>query len=458
MHVYIYDLYMCMMQILKAIEEHSVVVVSGDTGCGKTTQIPQLVLDDWIAKGVGGKCNIIVTQPRRISAVSVAEHISRERTETLGQSTGYHIRLEMKKGPSTRLLLMTTGVLLRRLQTDTDLEGVSHVFVDEVHERDINTDFLLIVLKQLLQRKPNLKVILMSATLNANMFVDYFSAPNRNSQNDSGTVNCTLVSIPGRTFPVTTFYLEDALEHTGFEIRPGSDYVYTPPKSGRSSGGENNQNKVKNKSMEPQQLRIEREHLIRKLQDQRSLSCRTVQSLKLVDESVLNLDLIQELVVHLIHTQSNAAVDNGSDKNNQKKKQNRVNKPESSSGNSGENEVLDEKSSVKQRQNQAEAILIFVPGLSDIRAVCDVLEQNPALNGKTRILPLHSALSSHEQSLVFQLPPGSKRKIIVSTNIAETSVTIEDVVYVIDTCRVKENSFDEVSSCEESWTWLHIEC
>lgn len=140
-------------EIVEVIRRNRVVVLSGDTGCGKTTQVPQLVLDDAIDSGAGGGCNIIVTQPRRISAISVAERIAQERCEKIGESAGYHIRLEVKKSARTRILMMTTGVLLRKLQIEGELVGVSHVFVDEVHERDINTDFLLIVLKQLLARR-----------------------------------------------------------------------------------------------------------------------------------------------------------------------------------------------------------------------------------------------------------------------------------------------------------------
>ena len=120
----------------------------------------------------------------------------------VGQTIGYQIRLEAKRSAQTKLLFCTTGVLLRRLQGDCLLKGVSHIFVDEIHERDINSDFLLIILKQLLPYRPNLKVVLMSATLNAPMFADYFGG-------------CPCVSIPGRAHPVKALFLEDAFEHSG---------------------------------------------------------------------------------------------------------------------------------------------------------------------------------------------------------------------------------------------------
>lgn len=104
----------------------------GATGCGKTTQCPQLVLDDMIINGCGAEASMIVTQPRRISAIGVSERIASERCERVGESVGYSIRLENKRSSKTRLLLCTTGILLRRLQCDPDLASVSHVFVDEV--------------------------------------------------------------------------------------------------------------------------------------------------------------------------------------------------------------------------------------------------------------------------------------------------------------------------------------
>ena len=161
--------------------------------------MPQLVLDDLISRNCGADANIIVTQPRRISAIGVSERIAAERGEEIGQTAGYSIRLESKKSSKTRLLLCTTGVLLRRLQVDPDLGSVSHVFVDEVHERDLNTDFLIIILKDLLQRRRSLKLVLMSATLNAATFSTWFGG-------------CPTVTIPGRVeFSLCHFYFSNLL-------------------------------------------------------------------------------------------------------------------------------------------------------------------------------------------------------------------------------------------------------
>ncbi|KAB5524458.1 hypothetical protein DKX38_022207 [Salix brachista] len=151
-----------------------VIVVSGETGCGKTTQLPQYILEYEIEAARGAACSIICTQPRRISAMSVSERVAAERGEKLGESVGYKVRLEGMRGRDTRLLFCTTGILLRRLLLDRDLKGVTHVIVDEIHERGMNEDFLLIVLRDLLPRRPELRLILMSATLNADLFSSYF--------------------------------------------------------------------------------------------------------------------------------------------------------------------------------------------------------------------------------------------------------------------------------------------
>ncbi|PSR89078.1 DExH-box ATP-dependent RNA helicase [Actinidia chinensis var. chinensis] len=160
--------------LLNSISQNQVVVVSGETGCGKTTQLPQYILESEIEAAQGAVCSIVCTQPRRISAMAVSERVAAERGENLGESVGYKVRLEGMKGKDTRLLFCTTGILLRRLLVDRSLKGVTHVIVDEIHERGMNEDFLLIVLKDLLPRRPELRLILMSATLNAELFSSYF--------------------------------------------------------------------------------------------------------------------------------------------------------------------------------------------------------------------------------------------------------------------------------------------
>jgi len=183
--------------LLAAIASNPVVVVEGETGSGKTTQVPQYVVEDAASKGVG--CNVVVAQPRRISAMTVAERVAAERGEAIGGTVGYTIRLESKVSSATKLLFCTTGILLKRLEDDPLLSKVTHVFVDEVHERSIESDFLLMVLRDLLGRRTEpLKVVLMSATLDADLFHRYFAARGQPAP---------AVSFPGRTFPVVELYV-----------------------------------------------------------------------------------------------------------------------------------------------------------------------------------------------------------------------------------------------------------
>ncbi|KAJ1491956.1 P-loop containing nucleoside triphosphate hydrolase protein [Baffinella frigidus] len=201
-------------ELLRKLASARVLVVSGETGCGKTTQVPQFILDAADLAGQGDACSIVCTQPRRISAISVSERVASERCEPVGSTVGYQIRLESRRSDATRLLFCTTGVLLRRLVADPALKGVSHVIVDEIHERGINEDFLLIILKDLLAASPNLRLILMSATLKAEQFAAYFGG-------------CPVAHIPGFTHPVEDVFLEDVLPKIGYRMR--CDPVHVPP-------------------------------------------------------------------------------------------------------------------------------------------------------------------------------------------------------------------------------------
>mmetsp|Transcript_16067 Transcript_16067/g.49106 ORF Transcript_16067/g.49106 Transcript_16067/m.49106 type:complete len:371 (-) Transcript_16067:650-1762(-) len=131
-----------------------VVMVSGGTGCGKSTQVPQFLIDD---PRIGPTCNMVVTQPRRISAIGVGERVAEERHENIGATIGYAVRMDVCTSNATQVTFMTPGVLLRRLASDPTLSAVTHVVIDEVHERDQNTEFLLIVLRDLLATRPDLR-------------------------------------------------------------------------------------------------------------------------------------------------------------------------------------------------------------------------------------------------------------------------------------------------------------
>lgn len=196
--------------ILRVVEENQVVVICGETGCGKTTQIAQFLLDQAIEQKRGSIFRAICTQPRRLAAISVAHRIADERSEPCGNSNssvGYQIRLE-RRCPRERgsVLFCTTGILVQILLSDPYLENYSHIFLDEVHERDLMIDFVMTIIRDLLRKRPNLRVILMSATLNSNIFSSYFH-------------DCPVLSIPGKIYPVQVLYLEDVLTQLDFRIR-----------------------------------------------------------------------------------------------------------------------------------------------------------------------------------------------------------------------------------------------
>eukprot|EP00928_Gymnodinium_smaydae_P039467 TRINITY_DN26960_c0_g1_i1.p1 TRINITY_DN26960_c0_g1~~TRINITY_DN26960_c0_g1_i1.p1 ORF type:complete len:1213 (-),score=240.06 TRINITY_DN26960_c0_g1_i1:341-3829(-) len=388
-------------QIQQGIRESQVVLVEGDTGCGKSTQVPQFILEDWVARGEGGAANILMTQPRRISAIGVAERIAAEMDTRIGDLAGYSIRLESKRSSRTKILVCTTGVLLRRLECDLMLHGVTHIIVDECHERDVDTDFLLIILRDLLPKRPNLRVVLMSATVNAQIFKDYFNG-------------CQSFHIPGRTFPVTSYYLENALEHTGFVVEPNSEFCRQDMNPDISHVEESELRTLyeKPEHMELLSGSIPSSHVLRQLHR--------------VDPEKINFELVAAVVRH-IHTKLDPPV----------------------SGKS------------------PGAILVFVPGLGEIKKAMRYLtEESNAGKGARKggvvpqkggghstagpdvskdglwVLPLHSMISVNDQRLVFKKPPVGARKVVVTTNIAETSITIDDVEYVVDCGRHKQTKYD----------------
>ncbi|XP_050298612.1 putative ATP-dependent RNA helicase DHX57 [Anthonomus grandis grandis] len=385
--------------ILNTIRQFQVVVISGETGCGKSTQVPQFILDEWISAADYRHLEIVCTQPRRISAIGVAERVAEERIERIGASVGYQIRLESKISASTRLTFCTTGILLRRLEGEPSLPNVTHIIVDEVHERSEESDFLLLILKELLPLRPDLKVILMSATLNANLFSQYFG-------------EIPVISIPGRTFPVEQYFLEDILEETGYVLEDGSEYC----------------RKIKNDQEYVEAMMAEYDLSVDKPRDNikdenlsvrqmmaryEGFSIRTCKNLFLMDSDKINNDLIENVLMWIV--------------------------------------------SGKHNYPKTGTILIFLPGIGEITALYDQLvvhEEFGKRKGKYIILPLHSSLTSEEQAAIFRKPRNKERKIVISTNLAETSVTIDDCVFVIDSGKMKEKHFDSnrnMESLETVW-------
>ncbi|XP_016519565.1 ATP-dependent RNA helicase A isoform X2 [Poecilia formosa] len=343
-------------EIMATVEQNPVVIIRGATGCGKTTQVPQYILDRFIKGGRASDCNIVVTQPRRISAVSVAERVAYERAEDLGKSCGYSVRFEsVLPRPHASVLFCTVGVLLRKLEAG--IRGISHVIVDEIHERDINTDFLLVVLRDVVQAFPDVRIILMSATIDTTMFREYF-------------FNCPIIEVFGRTFPVQEYFLEDCIQMTNF-VPPPMD---RKKKDKDEDGGDDdtNCNLICGSDYTPE----------------------TKRSMAQVSEKETSFELVEALLKYI--------------------------------------ETL----------QVAGAVLVFLPGWNLIYSMQRHLETNPHFgSSRYRILPLHSQIPREEQRRVFEPVPDSVTKVILSTNIAETSITINDVVYVIDSCKQKVKLF-----------------
>ncbi|XP_001604965.2 dosage compensation regulator isoform X1 [Nasonia vitripennis] len=348
-------------EIMDAINENPVIIIRGNTGCGKTTQVCQFILDDYISTGQGAYCSIAVTQPRRISAVSVADRIAVERCEPLGQSVGYSVRFEScLPRPYASIMFCTVGVLLRKLEGG--LRGVSHVIVDEIHERDVNSDFIMVVLRDMIHMYPDLRIILMSATIDTSLFSKYFG-------------DCPVIEIPGRAYPVQQYFLEDCIEMTKF--------VPVLESKKRKSRSNDNDDLPTDEVEENLNKNVGGNY-----------SVQTKNAMEQLTEKEISFELIESLLRYI------------------------------------------------KDQNIPGAVLIFLPGWNLIFALMKHLQQHPLFGGVDYvIIPLHSQLPREDQRKVFDPVPPGKTKIILTTNIAETSITIDDVVYVIDSCKAKMKLF-----------------
>ncbi|NXL06991.1 TDRD9 helicase, partial [Mesembrinibis cayennensis] len=326
-------------EIVSLIESNSVVIVQGATGSGKSTQIPQYILDYCIQQSI--YCNIAVTQPRKIGASSIARWISKERSWTLGGFVGYQVSLENISTKETRLLYMTTGVLLQKVVCAKSLAEFTHIFVDEVHERTEEMDFLLLVIRKLLRtNSQSVKVILMSASINCKEFADYFALPVHNGLNPA-----YVFKVEGKPYAIEEYYLDDLKDTVHFKLP-------SP--------------------------RVEEPVIVREM---------------------------YEVAVSLIHSFDELEMKS--------------------------NSIASERGSV----------LVFLPGLSEISYMHSCLSN--MFNKRWQVYPLHSRVTLEEQSNVFLTTVPGYRKVILSTNIAESSVTVPDVKYVIDFCLTRTLVCDE---------------
>ncbi|KAF9568385.1 P-loop containing nucleoside triphosphate hydrolase protein [Agrocybe pediades] len=375
--------------VLQHVEDHEVTILMAATGSGKTTQIPQMILDRYIDRGEGAKCNVICTQPRRLAAISVADRVAKERGETLGQSIGYQVRFDARfPEQDGSVTFCTTGIFLKRLQTALaggtgrdSFDNVTHVVVDEVHERDVDTDLLLVVLKQLLAEKKRknqtLKIVLMSATIDPTLFQEYF-------KDDAGKP-ASVITVPGRSFPVTKYFMDDYVPKI---VNGPMRWVF----------GDDSVSQYMHKELGPAAAM--------------KLGIRPPRTEKRSDELDLPYPFIAATISHVLQSSDDGHV------------------------------------------------LVFLPGWEEITATQKAL-LNPTGplgiqfgSNKYSIHLLHSSIPLAEQQAIFEPPAKGVRRIILATNIAETSITIPDVVYVIDTAKIKEQRYDpdrHMSSLVSAW-------
>lgn len=336
--------------IVNSVESQHFLIIEGSTGSGKTTQVPQYILDHYVQ--LNRHCNIIVTQPRRLAAISVAKRVCHERGWPVGGLVGYQVGLNKEVKPETRLLYVTTGVLLQRLIKSKHMNEFTHIILDEVHERDQEMDMCLLLVKKFLHTvSRQVKVILMSATFDVDLFGNYFAMPVNNKMEKPITI-----SLAGKSYSVSEHWINDLAS-----LGPIPDLDPTTPAI-----------------------------------------------------SPLSYNLAYNLV-----------------------------------------KMFD---SIEKREQGAEtngfapnrgSVLIFLPGIGEIHRL-DEMFSNEKLRHRWWILPLHSTITVEEQSRVFEAPQPGDRKIILSTNIAESSVTVTDVKYVIDFCLTR-NLF-----CDNDTNFTHL--
>ncbi len=341
MHPHELPVYQQKEKILAALAENQVIVVESPTGSGKTTQLP-IILHE---AGYAAKGYIGVTQPRRIATLSVSDFIARQLEVKVGGLVGYKMRFEDKTGADTKIKIMTDGILLQEMKLDPYMSRYQVIMVDEAHERSLNIDFILGLLKQVLETRPEFKVIVSSATINAQVFSEYFG-------------ECPIVKIETQTYPVTLIY--DPVIDAQAQEKPKE-------KTREEGRGGNRNSGRKPESSSP--LRYSDEALYDKI-----------------------LSIIQ-------------------------------------------------RSLASREESEEGDILVFLPGEKTIKE-CALRLYQSSMAEALHIVPLYARLGKDEQEKVFDPAPSGKSKVVIATNIAETSVTIDGITVVIDSGLAKLNYYN----------------
>ena len=393
-------------EIAAAIGEHQVVIVAGETGSGKTTQLPKICLE--LGRGVTGM--IGHTQPRRIAARSVAERIASELGTPIGPGgvVGSQVRFTEEVGENTLVKLMTDGILLAEIQSDPQLRRYDTIIVDEAHERSLNIDFILGYLARLLPRRPDLKVIITSATIDSERFAEHFGREITGDRGQPFTIPAPIIEVSGRTYPVEIRYRPLAPD----DAEPDSDDAGGSPASGSAT--------PRPGPAAPGEL-----------------SEAELEALTSPDPAVRAAARARREAAR-----SGAGATALSPRN-----QGARGKGRGRAG-SAANESGDPKDQVTGILDAVDEllgepggdILIFLAGERDIRdteaALIDHLGARYTPDGRSRtpgaieVVPLYSRLSAAEQHRVFEAH--RVRRIVLATNVAETSLTVPGIRYVID--------------------------
>ena len=399
-------------EIATAIAEHQVVIVAGETGSGKTTQLPKICLE--LGRGVTGM--IGHTQPRRIAARSVAERIASELGTPIGRDgvVGYQVRFTEEVGENTLVKLMTDGILLAEIQSDPQLRRYDTIIVDEAHERSLNIDFILGYLARLLPQRPDLKVIITSATIDSERFAEHFGRELTGDRGQPFTVPAPVIEVSGRTYPVEVRYrplAPDDVEPDSHDTGGTSADASSEIRPGPAAPGE--------------------------------LSEAELEALTSPDPAVRAAARARREAIR-----SGAGSTALSPRNQGARGKGRGRAGSTGVGagsSSGAGEPKDQVTGILDAVDEllgepSGDILVFLAGERDIRdteaALIDHLGARYTPDGRSRtpgaieVVPLYSRLSAAEQHRVFEAH--QTRRIVLATNVAETSLTVPGIRYVID--------------------------
>jgi len=427
-------------EILELVENSSVVLISGETGCGKSTQVPQFLLD------ANDKCRILVAQPRRLAATSLCQRVVQERGTS---DVGYNVPMDRCRDKS-RLVFCTTSVMRRRLYDDSELEGITHIIFDEVHERDKVADFTLIFLRDLIRRRPDLRLILMSATLQLDTFVEYFGDMAK------------LTHIPGRMYPVQSLYM-DQIVATLWKTPPFRKWLGPGILSANLDMDEKDWKRQVFHNTNHGDGLWGLAHHIRPYLDGQLTKQKLADGLRrhdVLQQSGLFFDflIIEAIILHIdrMHKAAIKSLDEAEAEAKAKKKAEAAMEDGEEwepDANEGEASAPNGEEPEKDIRKQPGAVLIFLTGWNDIDRCMKILQQDLE-SSRFLILPLHGQISMEQQREVFQPAEPGVRKIVLATNIAEASITVPDVEFVIDSGRAKDTSYDpflKIGTLTTSW-------